>query len=83
MQWMSLVVLLCLFVRVFLLIIAIKKLDIDVIELENQGRIKNVDDWVSFFNRGNKSNDNIQNLLVELQEAKRVSGSIRNGEINS
>ena len=69
--------------RVFLLIIAIKKLDIDVIELENQGRIKNVDDWVSFFNRGNKSNDNIQNLLVELQEAKRVSGSIRNGEINS
>ena len=53
----------------------------DVIELEKQGKVKNFDDWVSFFNSGNKDKKNLKNLLVELQETKRLSNSIRKEEI--
>ena len=53
----------------------------EVIELEQQGLIKNFGGWASFFNSGNKDNENLKNLLVELQEAKRVSRSIGEEEI--
>ena len=54
---------------------------IDVIELENQGSIRNFDDWASFFSEGNRTDTNVQNLLSELQEAKRVSANLREGEV--
>ena len=54
---------------------------IDVIGLENQGSIRNFDDWASFFSEGNRANNNVQDLLSELQEAKRVSTTLREGEV--
>ena len=53
----------------------------DVIELEKQGKIKNFDDWASFFNEGNRAGANVQDLLTELQEAKRVSGNLKDREV--
>ena len=53
----------------------------DVIELEKQGKIKNFDDWASFFSEGNRTGTNVQDLLTELQEARRVSGNVKDGEV--
>ena len=54
---------------------------VDVIGLENQGRIRNFDDWASFFYEGNRELRNVGDLLSELQEAKRVSINLREGEV--
>lgn len=54
---------------------------VDVIELEKQEKIRNFDDWASFFSEGNRASNNIQDLLSELQEAKRVSTTLREGEV--
>ena len=54
---------------------------IDVLELEKQGKVRGVNDWVSFLNKGNRDNTNIGNLVAELSETKRLSTEIRDGQV--
>ena len=54
---------------------------LDVLELEKQGKIRGVDDWVSFLNKGNRNNENIDNLVAELSETKRLSTDIDEGQV--
>ena len=54
---------------------------LDVLELEKQGKVRGVDDWVSFLNKGNRNNENIDNLVAELSETKRLSTDIDEGQV--
>ena len=54
---------------------------IDVIELEKQGRIKNVDDWISFFKRSNAEDTNLADVIGELSAAKQTTLELRQGEV--
>ncbi|RCJ37287.1 hypothetical protein A6770_40360 [Nostoc minutum NIES-26] len=53
---------------------------IDIIALENKGKIADFDDWITFMIKGNKSNEQILDILTELQEAKRLAGTLKNKE---
>ena len=57
------------------------QLVIDVVELEKQGKVFEFDDWIKFISQGNKSNEQVKNLLVELKETKRLAKELKEGEI--
>jgi hypothetical protein len=53
---------------------------LDIIALENSGKIADFDDWITFLLKGNKSKEQIIDILTELQEAKRLAGTLKNKE---
>ncbi|MGF1489100.1 MAG: hypothetical protein ACFBSE_18590 [Prochloraceae cyanobacterium] len=57
------------------------QLVLDVIALEKKGKVFEFDDWLKFLSQGNKSNEQIYNIVVELKETKRIAKDLKEGEI--
>ena len=53
----------------------------EIFDLEAKGKISNFDDWLSYILQGNRNAEDLENVIGELREARRLTGEIRGDEV--